>query len=297
MKRFRNILVIAPESASIETLAKWLGRLGAASSPQGVDLMLVASRFYYQYPAQDDYEPQVDAEMWREKIGSALDNIPLSVELHSGDPLRRILERLAEGKFDLVVTPINDLDSRIMAERLTRKSPVGVLAVTDDSKPAVSDVLVGVDFSDLSKLCLDWAEAFSTIGGDESSRLEMMHLDDLPPRSRATMAMTAEALAEQVHETATDALNDLVTSHSRNPSKWEQKLVAGQWPGEALTRRASEGDFDLLVVGSHGRSALTIALLGSHASEVLRHCDRPVLVVKNKNENLQFVRGLLGLPN
>ena len=297
MKRFRNILVIAPENASVDTLEKWVARLGDVSSPQGVELMLVASRFYLQYPPQEDYEPQVDAEMWRERIGSALTDIPLTVELHSGDPLRRILERLAEGKFDLVVTPINDSDTRILAERLTRKSPVGVLAVTDESTPAVSNVLVGVDFSDLSKLCIDWAEAFSTIGGGDDSRLEMMHLVDLPPRTRATMALTAESLAEQVQETARGALGDLASSHTRNPSRWEQNLVASQWPGEALCSRAHKGDFDLLVVGSHGRSALTIALLGSHASEVIRHCERPVLVVKNKNENLQFVRGLLGLPN
>ena len=40
--------------------------------------------------------------------------------------------------------------------------------------------------------------------------------------------------------------------------------------------------FDLVVVGSHGRTGLSRALLGSVAESVVRHAARPVLVARTR---------------
>ena len=47
-----------------------------------------------------------------------------------------------------------------------------------------------------------------------------------------------------------------------------------------IARYANEHGFDLVVMGSHGRSAFTHALLGSVASDVIRHTDIPVMLKK-----------------
>jgi nucleotide-binding universal stress UspA family protein len=54
--------------------------------------------------------------------------------------------------------------------------------------------------------------------------------------------------------------------------------LAGQ-PADTIVETARAGDYDLVVVGTHGRGRLGAALLGSVSSAVAAHAGRPVLVV------------------
>ena len=51
-------------------------------------------------------------------------------------------------------------------------------------------------------------------------------------------------------------------------------------PGVEIAQAASEGRFDLIVMGTHGRRLLTRALLGSVANKVLQSGSVPVLLVR-----------------
>jgi len=54
--------------------------------------------------------------------------------------------------------------------------------------------------------------------------------------------------------------------------------LAGQ-PAETIVETARAGDYDLVVVGTHGRGRLGVALMGSVSTAVTAHAGRPVLVV------------------
>jgi nucleotide-binding universal stress UspA family protein len=51
-------------------------------------------------------------------------------------------------------------------------------------------------------------------------------------------------------------------------------------PAAEIVKAAAEWPADLVVVGSHGRSAISRALLGNVAEAVTRHAPCPVLVVR-----------------
>ena len=51
-------------------------------------------------------------------------------------------------------------------------------------------------------------------------------------------------------------------------------------PGELISTLATEGKFDLVVMGSHGHSALVNLVVGSVATEVLAGCRVPVLIIR-----------------
>jgi nucleotide-binding universal stress UspA family protein len=51
-------------------------------------------------------------------------------------------------------------------------------------------------------------------------------------------------------------------------------------PAEAIVKQAKKGRFDLIVMGTHGRSALKGLLLGSVAGKVIAHGETPVTVVR-----------------
>jgi len=52
-------------------------------------------------------------------------------------------------------------------------------------------------------------------------------------------------------------------------------------PGLRIARMARNKQADLIVMGSHGRTAAAGMLLGSVASTVLAHCDNPVLLLRD----------------
>lgn len=59
------------------------------------------------------------------------------------------------------------------------------------------------------------------------------------------------------------------------------KIVEGISPSEEILREAHDGDFDLIVAGSHGRSVLIESLLGGVSSQLIHHSKIPILVVKS----------------
>lgn len=50
--------------------------------------------------------------------------------------------------------------------------------------------------------------------------------------------------------------------------------------GELIGKAAEAGGFDLVMMGSHGHSALGNLVMGSVATQVLAHCQVPVLLVR-----------------
>ncbi len=96
------------------------------------------------------------------------------------------------------------------------------------------------------------------------------------------LAMPAGDLAGQLgaeSEAATSALEAAVTDALGTDSTMEidRRVVEGD-AGEALV--AEGANADLIVVGSHGRTGLKAALLGSVSRHVVDHATCPVVVVK-----------------
>jgi nucleotide-binding universal stress UspA family protein len=59
----------------------------------------------------------------------------------------------------------------------------------------------------------------------------------------------------------------------------ETRMEVGS-PGDVIAQVAREGGFDLVLMGTHGHSALTNVVLGSVATRVLAQCRIPVLLVR-----------------
>jgi nucleotide-binding universal stress UspA family protein len=63
----------------------------------------------------------------------------------------------------------------------------------------------------------------------------------------------------------------------------EPMLATGD-PAEEILETACAGDYDMIVLGSHGRSALRGFLLGTVHSKILHHTRRPVLIARDFRE-------------
>ncbi len=293
MKRFKKILAVLSDEVPTDAAFGWLACLAEHAEAEGVDLLACTRAVLAEYPSVGGGADEGDrlAEIGRAAAG-AMGGHPTELIESADDPLRATLKRLASGEYDLVVVPVDGPSTRGLAERLARKSPVGVLVLPEVSPAPPKRVLAALDFSDLSELTLDWAEAFGTLHGG-GAELEAIHVLDLTLRTRATMVRDARKIRADLREAADWQMRAFLDDHARDASKWSHRLVEGQLPGSELAGLA-EREADLLVIGCHGRNALSIALLGSNTAEVVRHATRPVLVVRRKNQNLSFLRDLIG---
>jgi nucleotide-binding universal stress UspA family protein len=93
--------------------------------------------------------------------------------------------------------------------------------------------------------------------------------DFMPPNIQEKLENEAKAALAQA-KAVFDARN----------VKVETILEAGVSPANNIIRRATEDKFDRIIMGSAGKSGLTLALMGSVAAKVVAHAPCEVTVVR-----------------
>jgi nucleotide-binding universal stress UspA family protein len=147
-------------------------------------------------------------------------------------------------------------------------------------------IVVGVDGSEASHEALRWAAEEAEI---RDARIVAVHawsfVRPQPLGDPGMLAMPAGDLAGQLSaesDAATTALQDAVDAVlGPSPSVEVDQRLVEEDAGEALVAEGAEAD--LIVVGSHGRSGLKAALLGSVSRHVVDHAKCPVVVVKSRD--------------
>ena len=136
------------------------------------------------------------------------------------------------------------------------------------------NLCVAVDLSEPSREALDQAaELAGVLGAD----LTVVHVLAPPPSSATDLLVApggAEGEAREVEE-ALEAWRAVAEARAGRPVR--ARLLVGA-PAKELVRLAREEGCDLVVVGTHGRTGLRRAVLGSVAAAVVREAPCAVLV-------------------
>ncbi len=136
-----------------------------------------------------------------------------------------------------------------------------------------------------------WNRICCAIDFSEPSRLAMLEAADLARRfeSELTLLHVYEPPSPQSAEMPPELLEDEPRDVDASMERWraEANRVAGRAvnstvlsgkPAAEIVQYARARGFDLLVVGTHGRTGLGHVLLGSVAERVVREASCPVLV-------------------
>lgn len=138
-------------------------------------------------------------------------------------------------------------------------------------------ILLAVDGSPYTKKMLAYLtthdEVFS--GAKEVTLLTVQ--SPLPSRARAAVGKEiADGYYADEAEKITAPVVKFLQRHDMNPKVIHKVGSAG----EMIAKAAEAGKFDLVMMGSHGHSALGNLVMGSVATQVLAHCKVPVLLVR-----------------
>jgi nucleotide-binding universal stress UspA family protein len=138
------------------------------------------------------------------------------------------------------------------------------------------NILVSVDGSEHSDRALD--EAIDIARADQA-RLTILTAINQPPVWAAS-AMAAGGCAVTAADLEKEAVDLMRRAVQRVPNDIPVTTIISRKPvRHALTARLKASDYDLLVMGSRGRGALTSSLLGSVSHYALNHVPIPVLIV------------------
>ena len=138
-------------------------------------------------------------------------------------------------------------------------------------------ILAPIDFSAMSEPAVDHAMALADVFG---ASVTLLHAHDMPTAMGAIVPgahlETDLAMIRSAAQRRLDHLAARLRHHGFADVR--VALVAGP-PVETILRYATEGEFDLIVMGTHGRSGLRRILIGSVAEGVLRKAHCPVVTV------------------
>jgi nucleotide-binding universal stress UspA family protein len=141
-------------------------------------------------------------------------------------------------------------------------------------------ILVPVDFSDASRKALEHA---AELARAFSATIDLLHVWEapryLPPELVIAGPSPQQTLAELSHARAETELREFVQSSGPIAQLiGEVRNVEGV-PAAKIVEVAATG-YDLLVMGSHGRTGFRHLLIGSVAERVVRHAKIQVLTVR-----------------
>ncbi len=138
----------------------------------------------------------------------------------------------------------------------------------------IKTILYPTDLSPSSEPAYQFACALAR---DYSARLVVLHVLELPIASLGGSQAVPLSPFDYGRSAAEAKLDALQAAH--DGAAFEHHISEGR-PLDGILAAAREYSTDMIVMGTHGRSGIRRALLGSVAEAVLRKAPCPVLVVR-----------------
>ncbi|MEW6706100.1 MAG: universal stress protein [Pseudomonadota bacterium] len=138
-------------------------------------------------------------------------------------------------------------------------------------------ILLAVDGSPCTRRMLAYIAAHDELlrAGHEFTALTVV----APIPQHAASFLSTDVIHAYYAEQAEEVLKPVRAFAEQQGWTLDARQVVGH-AGDAIAELAESGKYDLVVMGSHGHSALTGAVLGSVATRVLAKCKVPVLLVR-----------------
>lgn len=135
-------------------------------------------------------------------------------------------------------------------------------------------ILVPTDFSE----CSERARSYACELADRfSAEIHLLHV--VPPMSFPGYVDPIPAHFSQLEQGAKEELEQWQEPALEKATRVVRAVNVGT-PFVDIVRYARDHDIDLVIIGTHGRSGLSHALLGSVAEKVVRKAPCPVLTVR-----------------
>jgi len=292
MKSFSKILVPVDFSANADAAIYTAIEL-ASSCDAIITLMHVFEPVALAFPADPSfYAGAITADV-TEDLRKALEKKKdaalskgakhVTVEQGRGNPAAAIKDLAEGGGYDLIVmgtlgrTGLAHFFLGSVAERVVRTASCAVLTVHEHSKP-FTKVLVPTDFSPESDAALD--AAIDLAARWQASITLVNVFEPIAYKYPTGTGIYASLPIDHVLKDQREALDNLQRSALAKGAKQVEVMQRTGHPATEICTLARDGGFDLIAMGTHGRSGVSRMFIGSVAERVVRMAPCPVLTIR-----------------
>ncbi|OFW05234.1 MAG: hypothetical protein A3I61_10790 [Acidobacteria bacterium RIFCSPLOWO2_02_FULL_68_18] len=171
-----------------------------------------------------------------------------------------------------------------VAEAVVRGAPCPVLTTHAATRPreSFSRILVPTDFSSPSDAAFECARLLQLRFGASVHLLHVLEdaLLEGPFGGEVFVAAPAERRAARLRD-ARARLSHRVPTGGRESARLTSEVVLGP-AADTIVHHAADNGFDLIVMGTHGRTGLAHLLMGSVAERVVRGASCPVVTTRGE---------------
>lgn len=213
---------------------------------------------------------------------AAATDVDIVVRVEEGRVNETLARVAAEEGAGLIVTGIarsESLGRTVLGSTvdwLARHATVPVLVVRDRTRGAYRNIVLASDFSPSARLALERAAGlFAGVPMTVFNAFEVPFLGMMDPKAQSAIAQGREA--------ATREGQDFLAAATLDPAPREaiRLHVEHGEPVRLTYEYARDHEADLIVLGTHGRSALFDILIGSIARRILETAATDILLVRN----------------
>jgi nucleotide-binding universal stress UspA family protein len=162
---------------------------------------------------------------------------------------------------------------------------------------AIRKILVATDFGPASETALNYGRA---LAAQFNASLHVLHVMESVAMTAATeYGFSGLPIEYQVEMEAAvrQRTEELLTGEDRRVLSAVAVLVRHNTPAAAIVEYAQTNRVDLIVLGTHGRSALGHLFMGSVAERVVRTAPGPVLAVRNPEHEFVMPDALVAVSH
>jgi nucleotide-binding universal stress UspA family protein len=219
--------------------------------------------------------------------------VQVSSGLYRGQAYVEIIRHARAAGADLIVLgrhgrrPVRDMFIGSTAERVIRAGNLPVLVVSGRATRSYRRPCLAVDLGDT---CRSVAVLALRVLGPEIRAVTLIHAYHVPFEGLITPGVAPGRMTElrrECRRRAVSVLARLRSSLGDLGVRWQTVIVLGD-PRTTILAAANRRRADLLAVGTHGRSGLSHALVGSVAERVIQAAACDVLVTRPARVTFEF---------
>jgi len=215
----------------------------------------------------------------------------LNFETLAGDPADEIVEFAKKPDIDLIIlgndnqTIVDKVFMGSVSDKVINKVDKSVLMVKSPKFSRPKKIMVPFDFSENCEHALEKA---LMIAKENESKIVLVnvlecHYDGFYASYVVKNGLT-EAMTEMVEESKaemTQKFYDFIKKRNLDDVvSFEISLDREGRISDTLMNFANDNDCDFIVMGSHKRGKIMRTILGSVSYNLIRHTDKPILIVK-----------------